>query len=278
MRNTIISLYQPTHISSLVPTMQSHIDSLFLNVAEAEEGTDIPFYELSLKMAIDVIGDTAFGVQFGLLSKPIPQPTPDDDKPEGGEDQEVSCFLKQHMHSIESLKMDLSSSFSTILGLVVPVLQKPCREVLKRIPGTADYKMYHTNEKLCERIDAIIAKRSSERAYRDSKDFLAAVLNARDSGVAKDLFTQSYIRALTYEHLLAGTKTSAFTLAMTVYLVSKHPEVENKLLQEVDSFGSGGRTPTAEDLQCGFPYLDQASGKRNHEVLHCIPVSCKRDI
>ncbi|XP_008782508.2 cytochrome P450 711A1-like [Phoenix dactylifera] len=261
MRNTIISLYQPSHLASLIPTMQSYAVSLSLNVSNVqEEEEDIDFSELALRMAIDVIGKTAFGVEFDLSKHAASsQKTLQNrysDVCNNDDDDEVSGFLKQHMYSIGSLKMDLSSSLSTSLGLIAPVLQKPCRELLKRIPGTADYKIYHNNQKLCERIDAIIAKRSKERTH-DPKDFLAAVLNARDSGVGEKLFSHNYIRALTYEHLLAGTKTTAFTVASTVYLVSKHPEVEKKLLEEIDSFGPHEVIPTAEDLQDKFPYLDQ---------------------
>lgn len=246
MRNTIISLYQPSHLAKLIPTMQSHVDSLFQNVSAAREGEDIPFSDLATKMAIDIIGETAFGVQFCLSSHQTPV-----------EDTEVSEFLKLHTDTIESLKMDLNSSFSTVVGLIVPILQTPGREILKRIPGTADFKMHQTNQKLCDRIDEIIAKRSIE-GTRDSNDILAVLLHARESGsVGRDLFTHSYIRGLMYEQLLAGTKTSAFTLAMTVYLVSKHPEVEKKLLQEIDSFVPCDAIPTADDLQYKFPYLDQ---------------------
>ncbi|XP_020583617.1 cytochrome P450 711A1-like [Phalaenopsis equestris] len=259
IRNTITSLYQPSHLSSLIPTMQSHIDLLLLNISNAEKKEeDIPFSELTLRMAIDIIGETAFGVLFFLsheasFKKQHIESRIDE---ESDEEDEVSSFLKQHMRSINSLKMDLSSSFSTSLGLVVPILQIPCRNILQLIPGTADYKVKQTNKKLCQRIDAIIAKKSSER-NQCCKDFLSTVLAARESSIGKKVFTHNYIRALTYEQLLAGTKTTAFTLAMAVYLISKHADVERKLIEEIDGFGSAHLIPTAEDLNCRFPYLDQ---------------------
>lgn len=62
------------------------------------------------------------------------------------------------------------------------------------------------------------------------------------------------MRALAYEHLIAGTKTTAFTVSSVLYLVSCHPRVEERLLAEVNAFG--GAATDADDLQGRFPYLD----------------------
>lgn len=68
-----------------------------------------------------------------------------------------------------------------------------------------------------------------------------------------------YISAVMFEHLLARSATTAFTLSSIVYLVVGHPEVEKKLLAEIDGSGPRDQMPTARDLQHKFPYLDQAS-------------------
>lgn len=251
MRNTIISLYQPTHLAGLIPTMQSYIDSATRHLSSTQKD-DVTFSDLSLRLATDVIGEAAFGVDFGLSGGSPPDG-------ERSKDGEVSEFIKEHIYSTTSLKMDLSGSFSIVLGLLVPVLQEPVRQLLKRIPGTADWKIHQTNQKLSKRLEEIVAKRASERA-RGSKDFLSAILNARDSdGASRKLFTSDYISALAYEHLLAGSATTSFTLSSVLYLVSEHPEVEQKLLREIDGFGPSDLIPTFDDLQNEFPYLDQVS-------------------
>jgi len=85
-------------------------------------------------------------------------------------------------------------------------------------------------------------------------------LRAKESdGAMRDLFTSDYISSLAYEHLLAGSATTSFTLSSLIYLVSKHPEVETKLLNEIDGFGPHDLVPNADDLQYKFPYLDQVS-------------------
>ncbi|KAK1314413.1 hypothetical protein QJS10_CPA06g00980 [Acorus calamus] len=249
MRSTIISLYQPTHLSNLIPIMQSYISSLAQTLSTTPQGQDITFSNLSLQMATDVIGQAAFGIDFGLSN-----PSPSSD-----EDDEVSGFIKEHIYSTTSLKMDLTGSWSIILGLLMPILQEPFRRVLRLIPGTADNKIDATNTRLSGLMDEIVTKRAREAGRRGSiKDILSAILNARKSGGASgDLFTNDYVSGLTYEHLLAGSTTTSFTLSSVVYLVSKHPMVEEKLVREIDAFGPLDLVPTADDLKDKFPYLDQ---------------------
>lgn len=260
MRNTILSVYQPSHLASLVPTMQSFIESATEKLGSSKE-EDITFSNLSLRLTTDVIGQAAFGVNFGLSK---PQSISDSiNKQIGGSqdinNDEVSDFINQHIYSTTQLKMDLSGSLSIILGLLVPILQEPFRQILKRIPGTMDWKVERTNRKLSGRLDEIVGKKMRDRD-RGSKDFLSLIMNARESEtVSKNVFTPDYISAVTYEHLLAGSATTAFTLSSIVYLVAGHPEVEEKLLAEIDGFGPPDQMPTAHDLQHKFPYIDQAS-------------------
>lgn len=269
MRNAVLSIYQPSHLASLVPTMQSIIESATQNLDSSVED-DIIFSNLSLRLTSDVIGQAAFGVNFGLSK---PQCTIDsmsssvDNYQSNG--NEVSEFIDQHIYSTTQLKMDLSGSLSMILGLLVPILQEPFRQILKRIPGTMDWKVEKTNKKLSGRLDDIVWKRMEHR--NRSKDLLSLILKARESDtVSKTIFTTDYISAVTYEHLLAGSATTAFTLSSILYLVAGHPEVETKLLAEIDGFGPRDQMPTARDLQEKFPYLDQVTLINDTSILKYI--------
>ena len=255
MRNTIISVYQQSYLANLVPTMQGFIEPAFQNLPSSKEEEDITFSNLSLKLATDVIGQAAFGVDFGLSKPPSSISNGVKIKNSG---EEVSEFINQHIYSTTNLKMDLSGSFSIILGLLIPILQKPVQHILKRIPGTMDWKIDKANKKLSSRLDEIVAKRIKDKD-RGSKDFLSLILNARETEKAmENVFTSDYLNAVTYEHLLAGSATTSFTLSSTVYLIAEHPEVEKKVLEEIDRFGPPDKTPTAYDLQHEFTYLDQA--------------------
>lgn len=279
LRNIIVSIYQPSHLAGLIPSMQSHIERAATNLDDGGGEAEVAFSTLALSLATDVIGQAAFGADFGLTTKPAaPPPHHGPPRQHGEEDGDGSHstrsseFIKMHIHSTTSLKMDLSGSLSTIVGTLLPVLQWPLRQLLLRVPGAADREIQRVNGALCRMMDGIVADRvaARERApqAQRQKDFLSVVLAARDSdAAARKLLTPDYLSALTYEHLLAGSATTAFTLSSVLYLVAQHPRVEEKLLREVDAFGPPDRVPTAEDLQSSFPYTDQASTTaRMHDI------------
>ncbi|XP_071705210.1 cytochrome P450 711A1-like [Rutidosis leptorrhynchoides] len=246
MRNTILSIYQPSHVAKLIPMMQSFIEKNEQNLHT--DNQDMKLDELLLKMATDVIGKASFGIDFGLSKS----------NKHHIEDKRADSFIKQHIYSISMLKMNLSGSISVILGLLFPILQEPFRQILKRIPYTMDWKMEQCNLNLSNQLEDIVVNRKKDDKEWDSKDFLSLILKASESGAAsRNLFTPDYISCLTYEHLLAGSASTSFTLSALIYLVSGHPEVEEKLLAEIDAFGPHDQVPTADDLQSKFPYLNQ---------------------
>uniref|UniRef100_A0A7N0V581 Uncharacterized protein n=1 Tax=Kalanchoe fedtschenkoi TaxID=63787 RepID=A0A7N0V581_KALFE len=270
MRNTILSVYQPSHLANLVPTMQSYIQSAAQNLEAEKDG--IIFSQLSLKLATDVIGQAAFGVDFGLSSPGAAINSKNS--------AEVTDFINKHVYSTTQLKMDLSGSFSIVLGLLAPILQEPFRQVLKRIPGTMDNKVDRINQGISNRLNQIVENRAKEK-LRDSKNFLSLILEAMESEKAtRKLFTSDYLSAVTYEHLLAGSATTSFTLSSVMYLVAGHPEVEKKLLAEIDGFGPPDLIPTAQDLQNNFPYLDQVikESMRYYLVSPMIARETSRDV
>ncbi|KAL4580864.1 hypothetical protein LXL04_017069 [Taraxacum kok-saghyz] len=213
-------MYQPTHLVKLVPMMQSFIETATQNLP-IENDKDINLNELSLKMATDVIGKAAFGFDFGL-SKP---------NNHQDNDEQIDSFVKQHIYSTKMLKMDLPASLSIILGLLLPILQEPFRQILKRIPYTMDWKFEKTNMNLNSQLDEIVVKKMEDKE-RGSQDSLSLILNAREPETASmKLFTPDYISGIAYEHLLAGSATT--------------------------SFSPRDQVPTADNLQSRFPYLDQ---------------------
>ncbi|WVZ69058.1 hypothetical protein U9M48_017908, partial [Paspalum notatum var. saurae] len=262
MRNIIVSIYQPSHLAGLIPSMGLCIERAATNL---DDGKEVVFSKLSLNLATDVIGQAAFGADFGMSRKP---PAPGDGVDDGGDAEKASSELINIMHHAtnKSLKMDLSGSLSNIVGTFVPFLQKPLRQMLMRVPGSADHEITRVNGELCRLMDGIVSGRvrvassSMERAPQQHKDFLSVVLTARERNAStRELLSPDYVSALTYEHFLAGASSTAFT---------------QKLLKEIDAFGPhDDGVPTAEDLHTKFPYLDQVYEPNYATLLKTLPKS-----
>jgi len=151
--------------------------------------------------------------------------------------------------------MDLNGTFSVLVGILFPIAQEPFRQILSRIPGTGDWKVCINNRRLTHILNAIVEKRKKDVVGKEKKmDFFSTVTGSKFS---RELFSEEYISALSYEHLLAGSATTSFIISVILYLVSAHPDVESKLLREIDEFGPPDWNPTAEDLDIKFPYLTQ---------------------
>lgn len=119
--------------------------------------------------------------------------------------------------------------------------------------------MERTYKNLSSRLDEIVAKRTEEKES-SLKNFLLLIMQTMESKkLAKNVFTSDYIDVVTYEHLLAGSTTTSFTFSSIICLVACHPEVEQKLLAEIDAFGLDDHIPTADDLQQKFSYLDKVN-------------------
>ncbi|KAL5714288.1 hypothetical protein ACHQM5_016270 [Ranunculus cassubicifolius] len=257
IRNTMTSLYQPTHISSQLPLMKSAVDTLVSNLSNLEQ-KEVNFSDLSIRLTTDTLGQSAFGIDFGLSKS----------------GQHANNLASDFIYSVTELKMGLNASLSVIIGLLFPIFQAPSRQILQRIPWTLDWKLNQVSKKLTSEADDIVTRRSNECADRNqSKDFLTLILNAKKSEKAsKDIFTADRISALCYEHFLAGSVSTSFALNSVLYLVSHHPPVEAKLLKEIDYFGP--HIPTAEDLLQKFPYLNQVI-KETMRVYFASPLNAR---
>ncbi len=91
------------------------------------------------------------------------------------------------------------------------------------------------------------------KSQEDKGDLLAMLMAAQDeeNGIG---MTDKQLRDECLTIFGAGHETTSTALTWTFYLLSQHPEVEEKLHQELDSV-LGGRLPAFEDLR-RLPYTD----------------------
>ncbi|MES2476135.1 MAG: cytochrome P450 [Verrucomicrobiota bacterium] len=100
-------------------------------------------------------------------------------------------------------------------------------------------------------VDGIVYRiiRSHHEALRDGRpdnDLLTLLMQARDPDSGAPL-SDIQLRNETITFLLAGHETTANALTWTFHLISKHPDVEERLVAEIRDV-LGDRTPRMEDL------------------------------
>ncbi len=112
------------------------------------------------------------------------------------------------------------------------------------VPTPLNQQVNAAVAKLDTLIYAIIAKRRRGGEHKD--DLLGTLLAAQDdAGTGMD---DRQLRDEAMTLFLAGHETTALALAHTVYLLSKHPEIEARLVAELDAV-VGERLPNADDVK-----------------------------
>lgn len=108
-------------------------------------------------------------------------------------------------------------------------------------------------------------RRRRDAGEPEGRDVLSLLMNAMDEDGTR--MTPKQLRDEVMTLFIAGHETTAVTLAWLWHLLSQHPRVEERLIEELRSV-LGGRAPTPDDLP-RLPYLDAVI----HEVLRLYPAA-----
>jgi cytochrome P450 len=130
------------------------------------------------------------------------------------------------------------------------------------IPTRRNLREKRALARLDEMLHALITTRRASAGQ--TEDLLSVLLAAVDDESGARM-SDRQLRDEMMTLFLAGHETTANALTWTWYLVSQHPDVEAKLLSEVDAV-LGGRAPTVTDLP-NLPYTDMLV----REVLRLYP-------
>lgn len=120
-----------------------------------------------------------------------------------------------------------------------------------RLPTPMHRRFHRTAQRLDEIVFGIINEHRANQS--DRGDLLSMLLAAQDEDGSQ--MTDQQLRDEAMTLFLAGHETTALTMSWTWYLLAQHPEVEAKLMTEIESV-LGGRTPTVADLPA-LKYADQ---------------------
>ncbi|MEU5419152.1 cytochrome P450 [Streptomyces sp. NPDC020799] len=121
--------------------------------------------------------------------------------------------------------------------------------VMEKLPTPANRRYDEANRRLREIVDEMITER--RRSGEDYGDLLSTLLSARDDETGRGMSDREVLdQVVTF--LVAGSETTASTLAFVFHLLGQDRGAEERLHAEIDSVLEG-RLPVFEDLD-KLPY------------------------
>jgi cytochrome P450 len=160
--------------------------------------------------------------------------------------QEMS-FITRDIVTRTLFNADVSAE-SRRIGEIIQILQEMAYREMGGFFSLPDWLPHKRHEReAMQEIDAIIHRIIAERraSGEDTGDLLSMLLLSKDENGEGMTDKQARDEAMTL--FIAGHETTATALTWLWYLIATHPEVEAKLLAEIDALE--GKLPTFEDLQ-----------------------------
>ena len=147
---------------------------------------------------------------------------------------------------------DIGAPAAEVVRAKVPViiqnllLRTVSPRILDVLPIQPNRQFDRAAKELLGVIDEVIAVARQEGAAHDGPDLLSTLLAAHDADTGEAL-SDAEVRDELGTILIGGTETTSSTLAWALYEIATHPEVEERLLEEVQRV-VGTRSVTFEDV------------------------------
>jgi cytochrome P450 len=133
---------------------------------------------------------------------------------------------------VEGAAAQVSRHIATLNEYALRMLRQPWLFLLpRRFPTPFNHRQYHALRSLNEIVFGIIKSRRHHPDRHD--DLLAMLLSACDEETGRGM-TDQQLRDEVMTIFVAGHETTANAMTWLTYLVSQHPEVEQRLLAEID--------------------------------------------
>ncbi|CAD5216569.1 unnamed protein product [Bursaphelenchus okinawaensis] len=231
-------------LEEYAPIIDRHCRTMISNLRQIEDGVEVNLYGNVKNLALDIIAETAMGVHLDAQNN---SETP---------------YVKAVKH-FNALAMIVSQKphyffFNAFLWKLTGY-EKDTVETLKILKELTDKVI---QERVEER------KEDSESYHITQKpDFLGILLKAYEDG---ELPFEN-LREEVDTFMFAGHDTTSHAVAWTIWALATHPEVQEKLYQELISEFTNDDDFTSPRLK-GLPYLDKVF-KESMRICSPVPIT-----
>ncbi|XP_001498057.2 cytochrome P450 3A12 isoform X1 [Equus caballus] len=253
MRTLLSPTFTSGKLKEMFPTISQYGDVLVRNLRkEAEKGMPITLKEFFGAYSMDVITGISFGVNIDSLNNP------------------------QHRF-VENCKNILKFHFFdplTILLSLLPFLS-PVLEVLNILVFPVSAIKFFTKS-----IKTIKESRLKDK-QKQQVDFLQLMINSQNSKEMSRYKALSDLELVvqSISFIFAGYETTSSSLSFLTYALATHPEVQEKLQEEID-LAFPNKAPPTYDALLQMDYLDMVL----NENLRLFPIAvrlervCKKNV
>lgn len=211
-RKLMAPAFTPAHLKGLTPIFSKYADLMCDKIAASREET-VDFAEYLDCTMLDIIGMAGFGYACRALEK-------------GRDGSELSSAF----NAVNQAAIDFGLGRAIHLGLSAvfypPACTWPLSEANRRIANV---------NKVMDRISMQIVREAKTKVQKegedlgDRKDLLSLLVKSNTDAKAAERMTDKEISGQIQTFMFAGYETSSVTTSWTLYFLSQHPEVQDKL-------------------------------------------------
>jgi cytochrome P450 len=254
LRHTATPTFSARKMKLMEPLIKQSTAKLAEKLSEfTDTEKSVDMSDMFSKMTMEVILSIAFGRNVDVLGG------------EGGELYRCAQLMFRNLDSEGSKFLQML----IIIGRFAPSTKSLFRR-LTRLTTVSSAQQY-----LVDVVQKIVSKREHDKSER--MDLLQLLIEACRS--EKKAIDSGFLSAMSVEALLAGYDTTSNALSFTSYLLALHPDVQDRLAEEIHKHLSENPDQSLYDAANQMEYLDMVfqESLRLYPPVPVIGRACKAD-
>eukprot|EP01112_Ceratiomyxa_fruticulosa_P012939 TRINITY_DN3609_c0_g1_i3.p1 TRINITY_DN3609_c0_g1~~TRINITY_DN3609_c0_g1_i3.p1 ORF type:complete len:488 (+),score=67.30 TRINITY_DN3609_c0_g1_i3:415-1878(+) len=225
LRRTVSPAFNGIHLKAMIPTM-IQVSDAFLDVLQTKANTnnEINIDESFSQITLQILVATAFGEHVAA--------------------SEESYIVRAN----KALASKIPDNVTLVCSILPTFVIKPIFQLIERFPPAPLKVIFGSKKFLDEKAMNIIQKKRNEHDLKED-NFISSLIKCQDQETGNYL-TDKEIRDSSQSFIIAGQHTTRTTMSLIIYITTQYPEVEAKMIQEIDTFFPDRTTPKDfEDLK-----------------------------
>ncbi|KAM9598920.1 cytochrome P450 3A24-like [Morphnus guianensis] len=259
IRTVLSPTFTSGKLKEMFPIMKHYGEALVKNVQKrVEKDNSLPVKDIFGSYSMDVVTSTSFGVNIDSMNNP------------------KDPFVREMQKLVKFDFFDPLFILIAVCPLVIPLLAKMNVSFFPR--DAVDFFMRSLSK---------IKQDREKEAHEGRVDFLQLMIESQNSTSHKSneanhsykTLTDAEILSQAFIFILAGYEPTSSTLSFLAYELATHPDVQQKLLEEIDTV-LPDKAPLTYEAMMQLEYLDMTVS----ETLRLFPLggrlerTCKKDV